>query len=228
MSDEPSEDPSESPSEFGGVDSSPDDGAGDDGGPNHETNSSDAVSASSEAADGGDGDGGSGGDGDGGPDDGDSAPGDSPDERVSEESITEGSLIRPLFHLAWPIVVIQLLQVMYNVVDTLYLGRLSAEAVGAISLAFPLIFLLIAVAGGFTTAGAILVAQYTGADGNRSAGLVAGQTIFTVSVLSVLIGIAGYFYTRPALEILPSDADTAATVIPLAADYMEVIFAGIP
>jgi len=46
--------------------------------------------------------------------------GDASDDRVSDKSITEGSLIRPLFHLAWPIVVIQLLQVMYNVVDTLY------------------------------------------------------------------------------------------------------------
>ncbi|EMA42915.1 MATE family efflux transporter [Halobiforma nitratireducens] len=146
----------------------------------------------------------------------------------SGSSITRGSLVKPLFHLAWPIVVIQLLQVTYNVVDTLYLGRLSAEAVGAISLAFPLIFLLIAVAGGFTTAGAILVAQYTGAEGDRSAGMVAGQTVFFVSVLSVVLGIAGYFYTRPALEILPSDPDTSATVIPLAADYMEVIFLGLP
>ncbi len=143
-------------------------------------------------------------------------------------SITEGSLVRPLFHLAWPIVVIQLLQVTYNVVDTLYLGRLSAEAVGAISLAFPLIFLLIAVAGGFTTAGAILVAQYTGAKGDRSAGLVAGQTITTVFSLAIVIGVVGYFYTRPALDLLPSDPETAATVIPLAADYMEVIFLGIP
>ena len=129
----------------------------------------------------------------GGPDDG----------PLDGGSITEGSLLRPLFRLAWPIVVIQLLQVTYNIVDTLYLGRFSAEAVGAISLAFPLIFLLIAVAGGFTTAGAILVAQYTGADGEGSAGLVAGQTIFTVSVLSVLIGIGGYFYTRPALDPSP-------------------------
>ncbi|SDR13163.1 MATE family efflux transporter [Natronobacterium texcoconense] len=146
----------------------------------------------------------------------------------SKGSITEGSLVWPLFHLAWPIVVIQLLQVTYNVVDTLYLGRLSAEAVGAISLAFPLIFLLIAVAGGFTTAGAILVAQYTGAEGSRSAGVVTGQTVSFISILSVVIGIGGYFYTRPALEILPSDADTAATVVPLAADYMEVIFLGLP
>ncbi|WP_186313364.1 MATE family efflux transporter [Halorubrum salsamenti] len=224
MSDEPSEDPPESPSEFGDSGpSSADDDAGDEpiDGSTDETTGSDAAE---DARDGGSGDvfgdGSSDGSGDGS--------GDDSGDRVSEESITEGSLIRPLFHLAWPIVVIQLLQVMYNVVDTLYLGRLSAEAVGAISLAFPLIFLLIAVAGGFTTAGAILVAQYTGADGDRSAGLVAGQTIFSVSVLSVFIGIGGYFYTRPALEILPSDPDTAATVIPLAADYMEVIFAGIP
>nr|WP_211194931.1 MATE family efflux transporter [Halorhabdus amylolytica] len=130
--------------------------------------------------------------------------------------------------LAWPIVVIQLLQVTYNIADTLWLGRLSADAVGAISLAFPLIFLLIAVAGGFTTAGAILVAQYTGAKGDRSAGLVTGQTVSFVSLLSVVIGIVGYFYTRPALELLPSDPETSTSVIPLAADYMEVIFMGIP
>ena len=150
------------------------------------------------------------------------------DPGPSRDSITEGSLIRPLVALAWPIVVIQLLQVTYNIVDTLYLGRLSAEAVGAISLAFPLIFLLIAVAGGFTAAGAILVAQYTGAEGDESAGLVAGQTVTFVSLLSVVIGVGGFFYTRPALELLPSDADTAATVVPLAADYMEVLFLGIP
>ena len=200
MSDEPSKDRTDTP---------PDDG----GDSNSGSDADDGSGGEFDADDGFDGGGGSGGDG---------------DDRVPEESITEGSLVRPLFQLAWPIVVIQLLQVTYNVVDTLYLGRLSAEAVGAISLSFPLIFLLIAVAGGFTTAGAILVAQYTGADGDRSAGLVAGQTIFTVSVLSVFIGVAGYFYTRPALGLLPSDPDTATTVIPLAADYMEVIFVGIP
>ena len=203
------------------------------GGSAHPSSDSDAGSGGDgESGGGGSGDGGEsgggGGSGDGGESGGGGGSGGDGNDRIPEESITEGSLVRPLFQLAWPIVVIQLLQVTYNVVDTLYLGRLSAEAVGAVSLAFPLIFLLIAVAGGFTTAGAILVAQYTGADGDRSAGMVAGQTIFTVSVLSVLIGVSGYFYTRPALELLPSDADTAATVIPLAADYMEVIFVGIP
>jgi putative MATE family efflux protein len=165
----------------------------------------------------------------GGNDPGSTDPGggdDGPDD--PRESITEGSLVRPLFNLAWPIVAIQLLQVTYNIADTLYLGRFSAEAVGALSLAFPLIFLLIAVAGGFTTAGAILVAQYTGAEGDESAGTVVGQTFTSVGALSVVIGLVGFFYTRPALELLPSDPDTSADVIPLAADYMEVFFLGIP
>jgi len=158
----------------------------------------------------------------------DGADGGKDDSESPKNSITEGSLARPLFALAWPIIVIQLLQVTYNVVDTLYLGRLSTDAVGAISLAFPLIFLLIAVAGGFTAAGAILIAQYTGADGEASAGKVAGQTITFTTLLALGIGIFGYFYTRPALELLPSDPETSASVIPLAAAYIEIIFLGIP
>jgi len=64
--------------------------------------------------------------------------------RSPASTITEGGLARPLFALAWPIVVTQLLQVAYNLVDTLWLGRLSAAAVGALSLAFSLCALWVA------------------------------------------------------------------------------------
>ena len=146
----------------------------------------------------------------------------------SSEDLTEGSLVRPLFKLAWPIVVIQLLQVTYNVVDTLWLGRLSADAVGAVSLAFPVIFLLISFAAGFTTAGAILVAQYTGAEGQSQAGKVTGQTFVFIGAFSVVIGAVGYLVTEEVLLFLPSEADTAERVIPLAVDYVEIIFLGLP
>ncbi|MFW6448114.1 MAG: MATE family efflux transporter [Halobacteriota archaeon] len=146
----------------------------------------------------------------------------------AETDLTEGSLARPLFRLAWPIVAIQLLQVTYNVVDTFWLGRLSADAVGAISLAFPMIFLLISFAGGFTAAGAILVAQYTGADSGRSAGAVAGQTFSFIGGLSVLIGAVGFLVTEEVLTLLPSQVDTAERVIPLAVAYVEIVFLGLP
>jgi len=143
-------------------------------------------------------------------------------------SITEGGLVRPLFQLAWPVVVIQLLQVAYNVADTVWLGRLSADAVGALSLAFPLVFLTISVAGGFTTAGAILVAQHTGAGGEASAGRAAGQTVSFVGIVSIALGLVGFVLTDWMLGLLPSSAATAAQVVPLAGQYMSVYFLGMP
>ena len=144
------------------------------------------------------------------------------------QELTQGALAKPMLRLAWPLVVIQLLQVAYNVADTFWLGRLSAVAVGAMSIAFPLIFFLISVGGGFTAAGSILVAQYTGAGGREEAGRVAGQTIAFVGLLSIALGILGFFATGPLLDLLPAGEATATEVIPLAAAYMRVFFLGMP
>nr|WP_330166494.1 MATE family efflux transporter [Halobacterium sp. KA-4] len=149
-------------------------------------------------------------------------------ETRSTSSITEGDLVGPMIRLAWPMVVIQLLQVTYNLADTFWLGRLSGNAVAAISLAFPLVFFLISVGGGFTTAGSILVAQYTGADSEGSAGKVAAQTMGFVVAISTVLGIIGHFVTRDMLALLPAQAETARVVVPLAGDYMEVFFLGMP
>lgn len=149
-----------------------------------------------------------------------------PDE--VEGSLTEGELARPMARLAWPIVVTQLLMVAYNLTDTLWLGQFSTDAVAAISLAFPLIFLFISVGGGFTVAGSTLVAQYTGASSERSAGTVAGQTLSFITAIAVVVGIAGYFLTDQLLGVLPSSPATAGQVVPLAAEYMSVFFLGLP
>ncbi|WP_129115254.1 MATE family efflux transporter [Halegenticoccus tardaugens] len=133
-----------------------------------------------------------------------------------------------MIRLAWPMVVIQLLQVAYNVADTFWLGRLSADAVGALSLAFPLIFFFISVGGGFTAAGSILVAQYRGADSDRSAGLIAGQTLSFVTLIAVAIAVAGFLLTGPLLALLPTDPETGRHIVPLAADYMRIFFLGMP
>ncbi|MFC7156386.1 MATE family efflux transporter [Halomarina halobia] len=146
----------------------------------------------------------------------------------ARDTITEGSLARPLFTLAWPIVVTELLQVAYNIADTLWLGQLSAAAVAAMSIAFPLIFLFLSIGGGFTVAGSILVAQYTGASSDDSAGEIAGQTLSFVTLLALVIAVVGYLSTGPALSLLPTDPETATDVIPLAEEYMRVFFLGTP
>ncbi|WP_243700352.1 MATE family efflux transporter [Halorussus pelagicus] len=147
---------------------------------------------------------------------------------TQSDDITEGGLARPLFHLAWPIVVTQLLQVAYNVGDAFWLGRYSANAVGAISLAFPLIFFFIAFGGGFNVAGSTLVAQYMGADSDGSAGEVAGQTLGFVVLIGTILSVVGHFGSGPLLALFPSDAATGTQVVPLAVQYMEIFFLGLP
>lgn len=133
-----------------------------------------------------------------------------------------------MLRLAWPMVAIQLLQVTYNIADTIWLGALSADAVGAMSLAFPIIFFLLSVGGGFTAAGSILVAQYTGADSDEDADRIAGQTISFVGLVAVGLGIAGFLVTDGMLGLIPADPQTAVQIVPLAADYMRVFFMGTP
>ncbi|WP_435064071.1 MATE family efflux transporter [Halobaculum sp. EA56] len=158
---------------------------------------------------------------------------DDPPSGAHASDLVEGDLLRPMLRVAWPLVVIQLLQVMYNVADTFWLGRLSADAVGALSLAFPIVFLFISVGGGFTAAGAILVAQHTGASaaagtGDREAGRVAGTALGFVTLVAFGLGALGYVAVEPALALIPADARTATDVVPLAAAYMRVFFLATP
>ncbi|SFS69722.1 MATE family efflux transporter [Halostagnicola kamekurae] len=149
------------------------------------------------------------------------------DRSSSESDLTDGSLVRPMFHLAWPLVVIQLLQVAYNVGDTFWLGALSPDAVGALSLAFPLIFFLISIGGGFTAAGAILIAQHSGAESDEG-GLIAGQTISFITLIAIAIAVIGFLATDSMLALLLADPETEAAIIPLASEYMRVFFLGMP
>jgi putative MATE family efflux protein len=130
--------------------------------------------------------------------------------------------------LAWPIVVTELLQVAYNLADTVWLGRLSTDAVAAVSLSFPLIFLMLSVGGGFTVAGSTLVAQYTGAKSEGSAGTVVGQALTFIVGIAVVMGVVGFVSTDAMLALLPSSPATGEQVIPAAAGYMRVYFLGLP
>ncbi|WP_432666298.1 MATE family efflux transporter [Wukongibacter baidiensis] len=62
------------------------------------------------------------------------------------EYITEGPILSSLLKLSLPIMIGQLIQTFYNLVDTLWVGRLGSEAVAAVSISFPIVFLMISLA----------------------------------------------------------------------------------
>jgi len=142
----------------------------------------------------------------------------------SELDLTDGSIPKSLFFLSLPIVITNLLQVGYNLADTFWLGRYSTEALAAISLGFPLVYLFISLGLGLTVAGSVLVAQHTGAEDSAAAEYAASQTVSLTLLAGAGLGVLGVAFVGELLQVFGA----TQTVLGLATDYMEIISLGLP
>ncbi len=134
----------------------------------------------------------------------------------------EGSITRALLTLAIPIILANLLQTGYQMTDAFWVGRLGASAVAAISVSFPMTFLVIALGSGLAMAGATLSAQYMGAGQQDRVNHIAAQSMLMVAVSSLLLGSAGYILAPHFLTLL----GVAADVHDDALGFMRVSFIG--
>ena len=141
----------------------------------------------------------------------------------NREAILNGSITETLFKLSWPIMVGNTMQVLYNLADTFWVGKLGANSVAAISVGFPLVFLLISIGGGMTIAGTTLVAQYTGSDDKEMANHAAGQIFILVVFLSIIFGTAGFIFDRTILGWIGAPQSIMADAVA----YLDIIFAGV-
>lgn len=122
-----------------------------------------------------------------------------------------------------PIVLANLLQAGYQLIDAFWVGRLGGFAVAAVSVSTPVTFLTIALGTGFAIAGSILIAQYFGAGNMKMVDHIAAQTMLLVVSLSILLGTAGYFFSPVFLHLLKVDP----AVYSGALGFMRVSFIGL-
>ena len=119
-----------------------------------------------------------------------------------KKSLTEGPILKTLVTLSFPIIAANLLQTAYQLVDAFWVGRLGPNAVAAVSISFPVNFLLISLSSGFGFAGAILVAQYAGAKNLKMVNHVATQCLVIVALMSVVISGLAYWLSPNILHWL--------------------------
>lgn len=137
-------------------------------------------------------------------------------------SLTEGPILKSLFALSIPIVLSNLLQSAYQITDTFWVGRLSAEAVAAVSLSFPVSFLLMSIGGGLPMAGAILIAQYKGKDDKEAVNHTAAQTFLFVFVIALVLSAIGYISAEPIMRFMGAEP----AVLPDATLFLRITFLG--
>ena len=139
---------------------------------------------------------------------------------MKKDKLLEGSINRSILLIATPIIFANLLQTVYQLIDTFWVGRLGTEAVAAVSLSFPIIFLLHSLAMGFTVAGAILVAQYNGRKDYSKVSLITGQTLGFILILAPLISVIGFLISHPIISFLTDDP----MVFEQAVSYLQISF----
>ncbi|WP_167891644.1 MATE family efflux transporter [Thermococcus sp. MAR1] len=140
------------------------------------------------------------------------------------EQIISGPIVRTLIVLAYPLIVNQLVQVLYNLTDTFWLGKLGREELAAPGTAWPLVWFFMAIGMGFATAGFAFVSQYVGAREYEKANRAAGALYSLMMFFALGVGIFGVLSAPYLLGFM----NVSDTVYPYALNYTRVIFAGIP
>lgn len=106
---------------------------------------------------------------------------------------------RLLFSMSLPVVISMLLQALYNVVDSIFVTRVSEDALTAVSLAFPIQMLMIAVAVGTGVGMNALISRKLGEQRYAEANAAATNGLFILFVSFLVFLLFGLFGVRPFL-----------------------------
>jgi putative MATE family efflux protein len=140
-----------------------------------------------------------------------------------KNNLTESSILKSLFTLAVPIIFANILQTAYQLTDTFWVGRLGTDAVAAVSISFPIIFLIISLGGGSAIAGTILVAQYKGKNDQTAVNHITSQTVMMVVAVSVILAAIGYLLSPLLVNLMGTEAGVYSSAV----FYMKVSFIGV-
>lgn len=144
-------------------------------------------------------------------------------QAASDQMLGTQGIGKLLLRLSVPATVAMLVMGLYNVVDTIFVGRgVGTEAIGGLTVAFPFQIIVMAFAGmiGFGTAS--VVSRNLGA-GDRERAYTAAGNAFTVSIgFGLLATVLGYALLDPILRLFGA----TPVLLGYAREYLSVILAG--
>ncbi|MCQ2412861.1 MAG: MATE family efflux transporter [Sphaerochaetaceae bacterium] len=145
-------------------------------------------------------------------------------KKKTQVDMTQGAILPMLISFAFPLLIGNLFQQLYNTVDTWvvgnYVGKNSFSAVGTLS---PVTNLMIGFFMGFSTGAAVLIAQYFGAKDDENVSRTTHTFVGVTIIMCILSTIVGILLIPLLLNILKSPAEVAAEQ----RTYLFIYFAGI-
>lgn len=146
-------------------------------------------------------------------------------KQSNTNDFSKGSVIGNIMRIAIPMMVAQFINVLYNVVDRIYIGRMGADATNALTglgVCLPLITVVMAFANLISSGGAPLFSIARGRGDERETKFLLGNSFLLLLIYGAAITILIYAFEEPLLRLLGASNET----LPYAKDYMGIYAAG--
>jgi putative MATE family efflux protein len=131
-------------------------------------------------------------------------------------------ILKLLFKLSVPAIIGMIIQALYNIVDSIYVGRLSTDALSALSISFPVQMFLIAVGVGTGVGTSSLISRLLGRGEKCRANNVAEHVFFIAIIYGLLGGLIGIFFSDNIIKLFTDDP----VLIDLGYQYINIILTG--
>lgn len=140
---------------------------------------------------------------------------------VQENKMGTMSIGKLVFNMSLPMMVSMLVQALYNIVDSIFVAKLSENALTAVSLAFPLQTLLIAVGTGTGVGMNALLSKSLGEKNFKKANKTATNAAFIYALSYIVFLILGFTIVKPFYRSQVGSAD--AEIMTMGVDYLSTV-----
>ena len=140
----------------------------------------------------------------------------------SRKNLTEGNVYQTLMQIAIPASIGLFFNTMFNIVDTYFAGQLNTDALAALSISFPVFFIIVALTEGLSTAASALVSYHIGKKNHEQSTRIAVQVILYGFLATIVLTGIGLFCSEPLFELLGADG----RYLDYSLEYIYTIFLG--
>lgn len=139
-------------------------------------------------------------------------------------NMTEGNTMKLLIYFSIPMLIGNLFQQLYNVVDSIVVGQLvGANALAAIGTTGSISFLFFALCNGIGAGGGIITSQYFGMNNASLVKKCISNTAYIMLVFPIIVGTIAFFLARPLLIVLKTPENIMADSV----SYLKILCIGL-
>ena len=144
------------------------------------------------------------------------------EKAAQEKDWTQGSIIGNLVMLSWPMVIMEALYMIGQIVDMIWVGRIGPFSIAGVGIANICFLVVMSMDVGLIMGVRAMIARHVGSGDMRSASNIAGQALIMGALWGIIVAIVGLAIIKPVFGLFGVEPEVIAEGVA----YIRIIFAG--